>query len=76
MIVSGWTHPTWTSYLGFYSPRGSASVSTLVRRMSYGGRKGRRAERRLYVLWRIAHWTVGIGAAFELSRKLLDEAGR
>lgn len=59
MTISDWAHlafkhmvwsPPPTSYLGFWSPRGSASVSTLVRRMSYGGRKGRRAERRLKVL--------------------------
>ena len=75
MIVEDWAElaaehmafapvPTWASYLGFSSPRGSASVATLVRRMDYGGRKGRRAEKRLQALAMGAHWTVGIGASY------------
>jgi hypothetical protein len=61
--------PTWATYFGVFSPRGSASVSTLVRRMAYGGRKGRRASKRLGVLvteqhWPVGIWTVGIGTIF------------
>jgi hypothetical protein len=55
--------PTWEHYLGAWSPRGCASVTTLVRRMAYGGRKGRRAARRLSAQVRVTRWTVGIGAA-------------
>lgn len=71
--------PTWERYIGVWSPRGSASVDTLVRRMAYGGRKGRRAEKRLRAQVMGARWSVGIGAiyalAFNEGMKLLETSG-
>jgi hypothetical protein len=54
--------PTWETYLGFWSPRGSASVSTLMRRAVYGGRKARRAHKRLHILAMKVRWNVGVSA--------------
>jgi len=77
MIVNDWAElafehmalapvPSWERYLGVRSPRGSASVATLVRRMAYGGRKGRRAEKRLRSQVRDTQWTAGFGVAYVL----------
>lgn len=52
-----------------------ASIDTLLRRVQYGGRKGRRATKRLAAL-PLGGWEVVIGAAyalvFEAGHQLLE----